>query len=201
MSDAVLVPKVSLSNALSAIAEILAIAEEGGNTDEAIRECLALASDSLASSVDRRVFLVNILSGGTLSLDKPKGLIASLKAKEEAVYQERKRVEAILLRIKEFTMELMHQHGVTEILGNEGEFRIQAGADTLECDVPVYSKSYSNLVTVEDVAKFSIPPEYLTYETIATLDKEKIKKEGKVPWARLQSSKQIRMKQTPRTIK
>lgn len=191
-------PKTSLSSALNAIAEILSIAEEGLNDDAAISSCLALADGRLVDSVDRRVHLVCALSGGTLSVDAAKGLIASLKEREQAVYRERKMLEKILIRIKESTHALMDEHGLTVLKGDSGEFKIQAGVASLICDKSTYSRSYSNLIRADD--SLDLPTEYLTYEQIATLNKEAIKddllKGGKLEWARLDYKKQIRMKQS-----
>ncbi len=193
-------PKLSLSKALTSLAEVLAISEEGLlNDDEAIRSCLALADSNLVYSVDRRIGLVVALTGGTLSLDAAKGLISSLKEREAAVKKERQFLEKILISVKESTLQLMEEFNQDFLKGENGEFKKLKGLPSLECDKRVYQKSYSNLVASDDLA--GIPAEYLIHEQIITLNKELLKenllKKGvELPWARITYNPQLKMKHT-----
>jgi Siphovirus Gp157 len=187
--------KVSLAAALTAIAEIESLAEEGLNESEAIDRVLALANSQLADSVDRRVCLVSALTGGGISRDTTGGLIGVAISHAQAWTAKRKHLEAILERIKETTAQLMIESGRDKLSGTQGEFRLQANAPALEIDIPTMNIARSNVITVTE----DVDIKYVTMEHICTLNKERVKDDLKagvdVPWARLIYNKHLRMKQ------
>lgn len=191
--------KVSLSDALRSIADILSIAEEGGNEDEAINSCLELAFGQLANSVDRRLGLFRALTGGKLTVDETAtGVAGAVRSQIENLQRQYKAIKKLAERIKLDTLFQIEQAGLDEIHGKSGRFYLQNSPMALEHSIPLRSITRSNVISHDDIILNQVPAEYLVMEQITVLNTEAIKsdlsKGREVPWAKLSQSKHLRAK-------
>jgi hypothetical protein len=193
-------PKLSMSQALRRVSELLEIIENSTNENQTLQSMFEFVTGNLASAVDRNIECLNVISEGKLSVDpKTGGLIGVARARVERAQRELDRLTNIVASIKMHAKECLQSPGCVALRGEAGEFMLQEGAKHVRLAFDVEKpRSFSNIISAKTVEKYNIPPQYLIVNQFFTVNKEFVEeylRGGKeLSWATLEPSTSVRLK-------
>jgi hypothetical protein len=174
--------------AMDVVAIMKMIEDQDVSVDESLDRVLTFSKELLADSVDRRLLLHANLK----------------KAKEQAkemkdLWNERqKKIENIIDRLEEKTKEIVEANLEVDFYGSHGKITSHKSPPALKVAMDLKSKSFSNIVSKEDVLKFEVEHEFLTHTTFYQVNNELVKeylKSGKsLKWAVLTQGTNVRFK-------
>ncbi len=200
MSSAVnITTKIALPKVLEGIHRTLEAYEDGVYDDKALDEVMGDLLVDLGNSVDRRISLLDYLGESSVGSKPGSGIIG--KAQDLYRIYRDKMETAIKLRdrIKENTLSIVEANKDIVFKGNLGKLASQNNSSAkLICDIPLASKTLSNLLEPNNLDFLDIPAEYIKAVTVMQLDVEKLKHDlsfGKeVPFARLEKGTHLRIR-------
>lgn len=184
--------------ALMQVAELLE-AIDAGVVSEMEKDALLFgAGNDLSASVDRRMYLIDVLSGGDLSVDKDtKGLIGSANEKIKMWQARKETLVNTLERIKSTTLSALQASEFKVAHGSELGFKIAVNPPSLKLTMTPDKKSFTNIVCDADIDFYTIPKKYLTLNSFFTLNTQTIKNDldagSTLPWATLERGERIKV--------
>jgi hypothetical protein len=180
--------RVSLQWAAICLNEIADEIEKGVSISDALMIQFSEHQANIQESIDRRKAFKRYL----------KMMIEACKDQKRFIAEEQARFETVLDKFEEKTKEIIEANPnipFTDSLGKKVSVS-RNGTPRLEVDFPLGSKSFGNIVDLEQASFFEVPSEYVQQVSFHTLDTKKLKDDlaaGHIlKWARLQFGTQLR---------
>ncbi len=193
------IAKISLPKVVEGINRTLEAWEDGTYDDKALDEIMGDLLVDLGSSVDRRIAFLDYLGNRSSGAKPGSGVIGKAEDLYRAYREKMEIAQKLRERVEEHTLHIINDHKTIIFQGALGKLASQANSvASLICDIPLKSKTLSNLLDPTDPGLLDIPAEYVKAVTVMQLDVDKIRSDiaaGKeLSFARLDKGTHLRIR-------